>query len=129
MDTAAAQEQLLRCMESIRTLDDSFQLVKTETIVLKRMIYKNNNQHRRAKYFQYLVQVQRLLSRIDWEEYSQMFQQAVDILEKFKLNPGAHHVKWGVLNGIMKTQLHNVLRTIQSNAQHLVEVCMTRTTP
>jgi hypothetical protein len=50
MDLTQVQDHVRTC---VKTVD----LIEEELIILRKIIYKNSNQHRRAQYFQYLIQV------------------------------------------------------------------------
>ncbi|KAH9111573.1 hypothetical protein LEN26_001935 [Aphanomyces euteiches] len=84
-----------------------------ELAVLRKIIYKNTSQHRRAQYFQYLVHVKRLHRRLKKEEAVALLKSILQVLDTLTVRDGMHHVSWKVL-GECKATLDSILRQLQA---------------
>ncbi|KDO24173.1 hypothetical protein SPRG_10601 [Saprolegnia parasitica CBS 223.65] len=89
-------------------------------LLLRKIIYKNTSQHRRAQYFQYLVQVKRTHRTLKKDELQALVAKIQSLLSTLQVKEGLHHVAWKVLNGELKTDLDDALRQLQAHIQTIV---------
>ncbi|OQR86507.1 hypothetical protein ACHHYP_10504 [Achlya hypogyna] len=89
-------------------------LLHDELLVLRKIIYKNTSQHRRAQYFQYLVQVKRAHRALKKNELKETVTKVQKLLSALTVGEGMHHVAWKVLNGDVKKDLDAALLQLRA---------------
>ncbi|RHX97839.1 hypothetical protein DYB25_007378 [Aphanomyces astaci] len=90
-----------------------------EVNVLRKIIYKNTSQHRRANYFQYLVK--RLHRGMKADKTKHTIKATLHLLDVLQVkDTNMHHVSWKVLGGDCKTNVDTVLRQLLA----LIDTCV-----
>ncbi|ETW02574.1 hypothetical protein H310_06053 [Aphanomyces invadans] len=107
MDLDEVNGHIESCVEAMDALH-------AELNVLRKIIYKNTNQHRRANYFQYLVHVKRLHRAVKPDKTKHTIKSILQVLDALKVKDASmHHVSWKVLcSGDFKTKVDSVLRQL-----------------
>ncbi|OQS01996.1 hypothetical protein THRCLA_05594 [Thraustotheca clavata] len=112
---------LKQLVNDVGALNEAFDVLDEELQVLRKLIYKNTSQHRRAKYFQYLVQVKRMHRLLKKEELKEVVVKIQKVARMLQIKDGMHHVAWKNLNSDIKMDLDGVLRQIVAIVQTCVE--------
>ncbi|KAF0684992.1 Aste57867_23021 [Aphanomyces stellatus] len=110
MDLASVKRHVEESFAAVDALAD-------EMTVLRKLIYKNTSQHRRAQYFQYLLEVKRMHRALKKDDAKSMLHGAIKLLDLLTVTDSKHHVSWKVLgSNDTKATLDAVLRQLQAYA-------------
>jgi len=97
-------------------------MLREETAVFQRSMYKNHSQHRRAFFYQHLQHVRRCLRDLKLKDVEAAAQDAQRVIEALRPAPEMHHIAWKALSAENKTDADSVLRRLVFVTQATAEV-------